>query len=59
MIGADIKKKLNIADIGYYGKPLDTLSRDDLIGLCLHLSRILYECPHKGHVLEDRRNTEE
>ena len=59
MLENNIRKKLNIADIGYYGKPLDSLGRDDLIGLCLHLSQTIYECSRKEHTIQDRSISEE
>ncbi|RLC00294.1 MAG: hypothetical protein DRH90_18765 [Deltaproteobacteria bacterium] len=59
MLQDDMIKKLNIEDIGYYGKQLDTLNRVDLIGLCLQLSQTIYECSHKEHTIKDRSYSEE
>ena len=41
----DIKKrKLTCSDIGYHGKPLDKLSKDELIDLCLKLAQSIHDC---------------
>jgi len=59
MLQDDMRKKLDIADIGYYGKPLDTLSRDELIGFCLQLVQTIYECSHTERTAQDRSLSEE
>ena len=58
-MGDDVKKRLDAADIGYYGKPLDTLDKDDLIGLCLHLSQTIYEWSHKEPSTQDESPIED
>lgn len=54
-----MRKKLDIADIGYYGKPLDMLNRDELIGFCLQLVQTIYECSHTERNAQDRSLSEE
>ena len=34
--------------IGYYGKPISSLSKDELMKVVLELSEIIYTCPVKG-----------
>ena len=36
--------KLTCSDIGYRGKPLDKLSKDELIDLCLKLAQSIHDC---------------
>lgn len=38
------RQNLTIGEIGYYGKRLDTLNKDELIGFCLQLAQAIYEC---------------
>ena len=38
------KRKLTCEDIGYHGKPLDRLSKDELIDLCLKLAQSIHDC---------------
>jgi hypothetical protein len=38
------RRKLTYSDIGYNGKQLDKLSKDDLIDLCLRLAQSIYDC---------------
>ena len=42
------KRKLTCADIGYHGKPLDTLSKEDLLGLCILLAQTIHDCSTEG-----------
>ena len=58
MLRDETIKKLNIDDIAYYGKPLDTLNRDELMEFCLHLAQTVYECANKGQCIQGRRNAE-
>jgi hypothetical protein len=34
--------------IGYYGKPVSSLTKDELLKVVLELSEIIYNCPVKG-----------
>jgi hypothetical protein len=38
--------------IGYYGKPVSSLSKDELLKVVLELSEIIYNCPVKGKCSE-------
>ena len=38
--------------IGYYGKPLSSLTKDELLKVVLELSEIIYNCPVKGNCKE-------
>ena len=38
------RRKLTCSDIGYRGKPLDKLSKDDLIDVCLKLAQSIHDC---------------
>ena len=38
--------------IGYYGKPVASLTRDELIKVVLELSQVIYDCPVKGRCSE-------
>jgi len=38
------ERKLTCSDIGYRGKPLDKLSKDELIDLCLKLAQSIHDC---------------
>ena len=37
-------KKLSFSDIGYRGKPIETLTKEELLGAFLELSQIIYNC---------------
>ncbi len=39
-------------NIGYYGKPLSSLTKDELLKAVLELSKIIYNCPTKGECSE-------
>ena len=41
--------ELNLDQIGYYGKPISTLSKDELRKVVLELSEIINNCPVKGN----------
>ena len=38
--------------IGYYGKPVSSLTKDELLKVVLELSGIIYNCPVKGKCSE-------
>ena len=39
---------LELDKIGYYGKPVSSLTRDELLKVILELSEIINNCPVKG-----------
>ena len=43
---------LELDIIGYYGKPVSSLNRDELLKVILELSEIIYNCPAKGKCSE-------
>ena len=43
---------LELDNIGYYGKPVSALSRDELLKVVLELSERIYNCPVKGNCRE-------
>ena len=38
------RRQLTMSDIGYLGKPLDELSKNELIDLCLELAQSIHDC---------------
>ena len=38
------RRQLTGSDIGYHGKPLDKLSKDELIDFCLKLAQSIHDC---------------
>jgi hypothetical protein len=38
------KKTLQASDIGYHGKPIETLSREELLGAFVELTQLVYNC---------------
>ncbi|MEJ2101132.1 MAG: hypothetical protein P8X68_14315 [Desulfobacterales bacterium] len=40
-------KKFNPKDIGYYGKPITQLTRDELLNVIAELAGIIHECSIK------------
>ena len=38
--------------IGYYGKPVSSLNKNELLKVVLELSEIIYNCPVKGKCSE-------
>ena len=38
------QRKLHSADIGYHGKPIDNLSREELLGAFVELTQLVYDC---------------
>ena len=43
-------KKISYSDIGYYGKPIDALSREELLDALLELAQKLHECAAEDNV---------
>lgn len=39
-------------NVGYYGKPLSSLSKDELIKAVLEATEIIHNCPVKGRCNE-------
>jgi hypothetical protein len=39
-------------NVGYYGKPLSSLSKDELLKAVLELTEIIHNCPVKGRCNE-------
>jgi len=40
---------LELDKIGYYGKPVSSLSKEELLKVILELSKKIYDCPVKGN----------
>lgn len=38
--------------VGYYGKPLSSLSKDELLKALLELAELIHNCPVKGRCHE-------
>ncbi len=45
------RKKLTSPEIGYYGKPINELSREELLEAFLELSQTVYDCAVDGNNL--------
>ena len=43
---------LELDKIGYYGKPVSSLSKDELLKVVSELSKKIYNCPVKGNCRE-------
>ena len=39
-------------NVGYYGKPLSSLSKDELLKAVLEVAEIIHNCPVKGRCNE-------
>ena len=39
-------------NVGYYGKPLSSLSKDELLEAVLEVAEIIHNCPVKGRCNE-------
>jgi hypothetical protein len=39
-------------NVGYYGKPLSSLSKDELLKAVLEIAEIIHNCPVKGRCNE-------
>lgn len=46
-------KKFNPKEIGYYGKPITTLTRDELLEAFAELAAIIYESSVKDKKIEE------
>jgi hypothetical protein len=46
-------KKFNPKDIGYYGKPITKLTRDELLGVIVELAEIIHECSIKDKKIKE------
>jgi len=45
-------KKVNPEEIGYFGKPITTLPRDELLKILSYLAGIIHECSVKDKKIE-------
>jgi hypothetical protein len=43
---------LELDKIGYYGRPVLSLSKDELLKIVLELAEIIHNCPVKGKCIE-------
>jgi hypothetical protein len=50
---ANKPKKLTYTDIGYQGKAIESLSRDELLGAFLDLAQRVYECAYEDNKCKD------
>jgi len=50
--------KLTGADIGYHGKPIDTLTREELLDAFVELSQKVYDCASLDNTCKDLFNTD-
>ena len=48
-----IMKRYDPKEIGYYGKPITTLARDELLVAFAELAAIIYECSVKDKKFEE------
>jgi hypothetical protein len=48
-----IMKKFDAKEIGYYGKPITTLTRDELLNAFVELAGIIHECAVKDKKFEE------
>jgi len=46
-------RKLTGEDIGYHGKPIDTLTREELLEAFLDLSQAVYDCAAEENTCKD------
>jgi len=47
------RKKLALSDIGYHGKPLNELNREELLKTFIELSQVVYDCAAEGNKCKD------
>ena len=47
------KRKLRYSDIGYHGKPINTLTREELLEAFLELSQNVHDCAVKQGKCKD------
>ena len=52
-------KKLEAHEIGYYGKSIDSLSREELILAFTELAQAVYECANKNGTCREALTFEE
>jgi hypothetical protein len=45
--------QLTFSDIGYKGRPIDTLSREELLEAFLELARQVYDCANQDNACKD------
>ena len=46
-------RKINPKDIGYYGKPITRLTRDELLNALVKLAGFIHECSIKDKKIEE------
>ena len=46
-------KKFDAKEIGYYGKPISKLARDELLNVIMELAGIIHECSIKDKKIEE------
>ena len=46
-------RKLTGADIGYHGRPIDTLTREELLDAFIELSQKVYDCASRENKCKD------
>lgn len=46
-------------DVGYYGKPVSSLTKDELLKAVLELAEIIHNCPVKGRCNEILKHIEQ
>jgi hypothetical protein len=46
-------KKFDAKEIGYYGKPIAKLARDELLNVIMELAGIIHECSIKDKKIEE------
>lgn len=46
-------KKVNPKEIGYFGMPITTLNRDELLEVLSYLAGIMHECSVKDKKIEE------
>ena len=45
----NVRRKLNYSDVGYHGKPIKELTREELMEAFLRLSQRVYDCAAEGN----------
>jgi hypothetical protein len=46
-------KKFDAKEIGYYGKPITKLTRDELLNVIMELAGIIHECSIKDKKIKE------
>ena len=46
-------RKFTGADVGYHGKPIDSLSREELLEAVIELSQKVYDCASHENTCKD------